>query len=725
MSTTALDPVALQQALAYILANPALLVGNSELVSKGSQISALQSSFGGSTLPMHSVIENDTAESQQPLLPPSFLSSTTNSPPSMPLESTSALAGIESSEPIEDMTSTNSNIAFPTSPMFSRKLLLSKKKKQKLKVYPEPDCTKENAEQIVKLRAGKTHKGGDKSWRYFVNIAMGVNPFNRSAVQARRKEVSEAAFLRRWSLNKNWTSFDREKVWKPLAASLHADFSKKYNWSRILTEEVMKLVCEDNVRNGRIKAEQDSLDEDETSQEISVSRKRKFISAPAGPSTQKKIYLRTPKISREAIVSISDITGNTDNTDTPINVATAVPAATTTNTNDTTHIAHTQPMMAKSGGIPIGISDSVDLTRSTGRSLGPTSSSSRVNSKRVPLLPTSEKHSLLAGKRPPSDIDSLVTKEKSVEHSSLQLSVQKQAQSKPSLFLPVQVDILTSQAIWAVHFDGVASYRLPLSLEFKRFLAFLKRQSAWTADEFLYYQPLDQETSEWCSLRFPKEYSAAKKRFVKSGIWVKVVSKEWVEAEEEEEISELTRTPLPFPHQERLIGIDEIHKIVLKKHLLAQPDKLPHETREEAMTTEAQLDELLSENSEKTSTGQKDSPISGSDESLTSVSEHATAPNTTLLSSNGISNLLTPPDTPSKTSVVSVDGNVNTNGTDELVVCDQSDHDSPNSVISTPALTARVTRATGKSKIIKTAPASNVTKGKKSIVKTPKVTTWS
>ncbi|KAI5803888.1 hypothetical protein EDC01DRAFT_627697 [Geopyxis carbonaria] len=60
------------------------------------------------------------------------------------------------------------------------------------------------------------------------------------------------AIRRNCPLTKNYSQYDKEKEWYPLVKAIYLHMNPKYNWTKVLCEEVMRLICEDTVRNSRL-----------------------------------------------------------------------------------------------------------------------------------------------------------------------------------------------------------------------------------------------------------------------------------------------------------------------------------------------------------------------------------------------------------------------------------------------------------------------------------------
>jgi hypothetical protein len=114
-----------------------------------------------------------------------------------------------------------------------------------LKPNPQPPANKLAAPSALKV----SDPDSDQNRRYRVNVGIGCAPKDRISVQARRLEVT--IFLgtnhgikldqpyTRWPTNRWINTVD--EVWK--------EFSKRYGWEWEATEALLKLMCEDNVRN--------------------------------------------------------------------------------------------------------------------------------------------------------------------------------------------------------------------------------------------------------------------------------------------------------------------------------------------------------------------------------------------------------------------------------------------------------------------------------------------
>lgn len=90
--------------------------------------------------------------------------------------------------------------------------------------------------------------------RYNLNKAMGVDPTNRAAVQARRKEVSDFCLVQfSVALNKPYSQWSA-KTWRRLLNGVTHEFEAKYRWTRETAEAVMKKICSDTARNLRASA---------------------------------------------------------------------------------------------------------------------------------------------------------------------------------------------------------------------------------------------------------------------------------------------------------------------------------------------------------------------------------------------------------------------------------------------------------------------------------------
>ncbi|KAA8894994.1 hypothetical protein FN846DRAFT_998171 [Sphaerosporella brunnea] len=91
----------------------------------------------------------------------------------------------------------------------------------------------------------------DANSRYNISKALGINPFDRKVVQARRKEVTEF-LLGEYGirLNKPPTHW-QEKAWIASVNAAFEHFSTVYGWKRKAIEDLLKLMCQDNVRNAR------------------------------------------------------------------------------------------------------------------------------------------------------------------------------------------------------------------------------------------------------------------------------------------------------------------------------------------------------------------------------------------------------------------------------------------------------------------------------------------
>jgi hypothetical protein len=91
----------------------------------------------------------------------------------------------------------------------------------------------------------------DANTRYNINKALSIDPFDRKVVQARRKEVTEFLLSEyRIRLNKPYTHW-RNKTWIASVNAAFEHFSPIYGWKRKAIEDLLKLMCEDNVRNAR------------------------------------------------------------------------------------------------------------------------------------------------------------------------------------------------------------------------------------------------------------------------------------------------------------------------------------------------------------------------------------------------------------------------------------------------------------------------------------------
>jgi hypothetical protein len=88
--------------------------------------------------------------------------------------------------------------------------------------------------------------------RWMLNSMMGVNPTDRTAVQARRAEVRKECDRNDRPLNKAFSKWDR-KEWRELVKTIHPVFEKKYGWDLDVLEAVMKSLCSDTSRNLRTK----------------------------------------------------------------------------------------------------------------------------------------------------------------------------------------------------------------------------------------------------------------------------------------------------------------------------------------------------------------------------------------------------------------------------------------------------------------------------------------
>ncbi|KAI5777118.1 hypothetical protein EDC01DRAFT_636045 [Geopyxis carbonaria] len=80
--------------------------------------------------------------------------------------------------------------------------------------------------------------------RYLINKSMGVDPFDRTAVQERRRAVRKMCCALSHDLDRTYSSFDN-KTWRSIL--------KTWGWSREITEKVMKSVATDTVGNERSK----------------------------------------------------------------------------------------------------------------------------------------------------------------------------------------------------------------------------------------------------------------------------------------------------------------------------------------------------------------------------------------------------------------------------------------------------------------------------------------
>jgi hypothetical protein len=81
-----------------------------------------------------------------------------------------------------------------------------------------------------------------------LNASMGVNPFDRAAVQRRRQEVRE--YLGRYGkvLNVAWTKWDPAE-WQAMERTASMEFAARRAYRSTTTTGIMKSLCEVNHRN--------------------------------------------------------------------------------------------------------------------------------------------------------------------------------------------------------------------------------------------------------------------------------------------------------------------------------------------------------------------------------------------------------------------------------------------------------------------------------------------
>jgi len=87
---------------------------------------------------------------------------------------------------------------------------------------------------------------------------MGVDPTNRVAVQARRKEVIDFCLGFNKTLDKPYRDWI-PKSWGLLLNAVAVEFHQRYGWTRETCEKVMKCICSDTARNRRGQAKRDQL----------------------------------------------------------------------------------------------------------------------------------------------------------------------------------------------------------------------------------------------------------------------------------------------------------------------------------------------------------------------------------------------------------------------------------------------------------------------------------
>jgi hypothetical protein len=94
--------------------------------------------------------------------------------------------------------------------------------------------------------------------RFALNKAMGVDPTNRVAVQARRKAVIDFCLEFNKTLDKTYREWT-PKSWRLLLNAVAAEFHQRYGWTRETCDKVMKCICSDTARNRRGQAKRDQL----------------------------------------------------------------------------------------------------------------------------------------------------------------------------------------------------------------------------------------------------------------------------------------------------------------------------------------------------------------------------------------------------------------------------------------------------------------------------------
>ncbi|KAI5778951.1 hypothetical protein EDC01DRAFT_634432 [Geopyxis carbonaria] len=133
----------------------------------------------------------------------------------------------------------------------------------------DPDLLNDRASQVAETPAPSTvgddtpapSTVGDASsdeekeegnQRYLTNKSMGVDPFDRIAVQERRRAVRKICIGLGHDLTRTWRAFDT-KTWRALVKTVSAKTARQWQWSRETTEKVMKSVAADTVGNERSK----------------------------------------------------------------------------------------------------------------------------------------------------------------------------------------------------------------------------------------------------------------------------------------------------------------------------------------------------------------------------------------------------------------------------------------------------------------------------------------
>jgi hypothetical protein len=142
--------------------------------------------------------------------------------------------------------------------------------------------------------SGGHQSENDANTRYNINKALGINPCERKVVQARRKEVTEFLLIEyNIRLNKPYTKWPN-KTWIASVNATFKHFSAIYGWKRKAVEDLLKLICEDNVRNGRKLSKKRALEGAEASSTTNppASKKRSVLTESGNP--KKKTLLRRP-----------------------------------------------------------------------------------------------------------------------------------------------------------------------------------------------------------------------------------------------------------------------------------------------------------------------------------------------------------------------------------------------------------------------------------------------
>lgn len=129
-----------------------------------------------------------------------------------------------------------------------------------------------------------------KNSRFGLNKAMGVEPNNRVAVQARRKEVMGYCSEYNETLDKPYREWD-PRSWRQLLNAVTVEFHKRHGWSRETCERVMKSICSDTARNRRGQAKRDQLRVQQSGDAAPSNIARPRV---ARPLTKKPPPLRKP-----------------------------------------------------------------------------------------------------------------------------------------------------------------------------------------------------------------------------------------------------------------------------------------------------------------------------------------------------------------------------------------------------------------------------------------------